>query len=466
MPDNNALPGAAEDRAAGGAADDTADAAANRAANGAASKAADAAAHATPLAAAQAFLPFALPDIGDEEIAAVVNCLRSGWVTTGPKARQFESEFAAYLGGGVDAMAVNSATAGLHLALEALGIGPGDEVIVPTMTFTATAEVVRYLGAQPVLVDVAPGTLNLDADCVERALTPRTRAIIPVHYAGLACDMDRLLPLARAHGLSVVEDAAHAFPTRYKGRLIGTLQSDATVFSFYANKTMTTGEGGMVVTRNPQLAQRVKVMRLHGISQDAFARYTSRAPAWFYEVVAAGFKYNLTDLAAAIGIEQLRKIDQFLARRVQLADAYRTGLARLPLHLPAEPGVADSQGIASADICNHNLGHSSERALDRTLNGTPASTHAWHLYPVRLHTDAAVQRDELIAQLAERGIGTSVHFIPLHRHPYWRDSCRLDAADFPVAEASFASMLTLPLYTRMRDADQQRVIGALHELLT
>ncbi len=399
---------------------------------------------------APAFLPFALPDIGDEEIAAVVNCMRSGWVTTGPKARQFELEFAAYLGGGVDAMAVNSATAGLHLALEALGIGPGDEVIVPTMTFTATAEVVRYLGAQPVLVDVTPGTLNLDPACVERALSERTRAIIPVHYAGLACDMERLLLLARRHGLRVVEDAAHAFPTRYHGQLVGTLDSDVTVFSFYANKTMTTGEGGMVVTRDAQLAKRIRIMRLHGISQDAFARYTSRAPAWFYEVVAAGFKYNLTDLAAAIGIEQLRKIDQFLARRVHLAAAYRTGLAGLPLHLPVEPAPGDSVGTNGGNVAD----------------GSAASTHAWHLYPVRLHTDAPVQRDELIAKLAERGIGTSVHFIPLHRHPYWRDSFQLAPASFPVAEASFASMLTLPLYTRMRDADQERVIATLHELLT
>lgn len=380
------------------------------------------------------FLPFALPDIGDEEIDAVVACLRSGWVTTGAKARQFEHDFADYLGGGVQTMAVNSATAGLHLALEALGIGPGHEVIVPTLTFTATAEVVRYLGAQPVFVDVDPVSLTLDLGAVEAAIGPHTRAIIPVHYAGLACDMDNLLGLAHEYGLKVIEDAAHAFPTRYKGRLVGTLGSDATVFSFYANKTMTTGEGGMVVTRDAQLAARVRVMRLHGISQDAFARYTSRTPAWFYEVVAAGFKYNLTDLAAAIGIEQLRKIDRFLARREQLAAAYVEGLAGLPLRLPAPP--------------------------------QSGSSHAWHLYPVRLLPGAPLGRDDLIALLSERGIGTSVHFIPLHRQPYWRDSCRLSAQAFPVAEAAYASMLTLPLYTKMSGADQERVILALRELLT
>lgn len=383
--------------------------------------------------AAVPFLPFALPDIGEEEIAAVVECLRSGWVTTGPTARRFEAAFRDYLGADVQAISVNSATAGLHLALESLGIGPGDEVIVPTLTFTATAEVVRYLGAQPVLVDVDAVTLNMDPQAVEAAITPRTRAIVPVHYAGMACDMDALLALARRHGLRVVEDAAHAFPTRYRGRLIGTLESDITVFSFYANKTMTTGEGGMVVVRDPELARRIRLMRLHGISQDAFDRYVSKTPAWFYEVVAAGFKYNLTDIAAAIGIEQLKKIDRFLEQRQRLAARYDDALAGLPLILPPRP---------EGD-----------------------STHAWHLYVVRLREDAALRRDELIVRLSELGIGTSVHFIPLHRQPYWRDNCVSAPERFPVAEAAFGAMLTLPLYTRMTDAGQERVIHALHELL-
>ncbi|GAB3422324.1 DegT/DnrJ/EryC1/StrS family aminotransferase [Massilia agilis] len=379
------------------------------------------------------FLPFALPDIGEEEIAAVVACLRSGWVTTGPATKRFEQEFRAYLGADVDTISVNSATAGLHLALEALGIGPGDEVIVPTLTFTATAEVVRYLGATPVFADVDPATLNLSPLAVQAAITGRTRAIVPVHYAGMACEMDALLELARARGIKVVEDAAHAFPTRYRGRLVGTLDSDVTVFSFYANKTMTTGEGGMIVTRDPELARRIRLMRLHGISQDAFNRYVSRTPAWFYEVVAAGFKYNLTDIASAIGIEQLRKIDRFLDRRVRLARRYDEALAGLPLMLPPQP---------SGD-----------------------STHAWHLYVVRLDPQARLSRDALINELSLRGIGTSVHFIPLHRQPYWRDTCALSPAQFPVAEASYQSMLTLPLYTRMTDADQERVIAAMHELL-
>lgn len=379
------------------------------------------------------FLPFALPDIGEEEIRAVETCLRSGWVTTGPMTRRFEQEFAAYLGGQVEAISVNSATAGLHLALESLGIGPGDEVIVPTMTFTATAEVVRYLGARPVFADVDPATLNLCPKAVEAAISGRTRAIVPVHYAGLACDMAALHALAARHGLRVVEDAAHAFPTRYQHQLVGTLASDITVFSFYANKTMTTGEGGMVVTRDPALAARIRCMRLHGISRDAFDRYTSRVPAWHYEVVAAGFKYNLTDIASAIGIEQLRKIDRFQQRRAFLAQRYDQALAGLPLLLPAGPG--------------------------------PGASHAWHLYVVRLRPEAALGRDELIRRLSELGIGTSVHFIPLHRHPYWRDSYGLRPEDFPVADSSFASMLSLPLYTRMSEADQDRVIRALHTLL-
>ncbi|MFC5458993.1 DegT/DnrJ/EryC1/StrS family aminotransferase [Massilia niabensis] len=384
--------------------------------------------------AAPAFLPFALPDIGEEEIAAVVACLRSGWVTTGPATRRFEAAFRDYLGADLQAISVNSATAGLHLALESLGIGPGDEVIVPTLTFTATAEVVRYLGARPVLVDVDAATLNMSPQAVEAAITPRTRAIVPVHYAGMACDMDAILALARRHGLRVVEDAAHAFPTRYRGRLVGTLDSDITVFSFYANKTMTTGEGGMVVVRDPDLARRIRLMRLHGISQDAFDRYVSKTPAWFYEVVAAGFKYNLTDIAAAIGIEQLRKIDRFLERRAALAARYDTALAGLPLVLPPRP---------EGD-----------------------STHAWHLYVVRLSAEAPLQRDELILRLSQLGIGTSVHFIPLHRQPYWRDNCASNPASFPVAEAAFGAMLTLPLYTRMQDADQERVIQALQTLLS
>lgn len=379
------------------------------------------------------FLPFALPDLDEREIHAVTECLRSGWITTGPKAKQFEQAFASYLGAGVEAVAVNSATAGLHLALEALGIGPGDEVIVPTLTFTATAEVIRYLGADAVPVDVDPVTLNISPRAVKAALTARTKAIMPVHYGGLACEMDEIVDMARARGIYVVEDAAHAFPTRYKERLVGTLDSDATVFSFYANKTMTTGEGGMVATRHPDIAARVRIMRIHGISRDVFDRFVAATPSWFYEVVAPGFKYNLTDIAAAMGIEQLRKIDRFLARRRKLARRYFEELADLPLVLPAD--AADG------------------------------GQHAWHLYVVRLTQAAAMTRDALIDRMSAEGIGTSVHYIPLHRHPYWRDRYGLRPEQFPAADAAYQAMLSLPLYTKMTDADQARVIHTLRKLL-
>jgi UDP-4-amino-4-deoxy-L-arabinose-oxoglutarate aminotransferase len=257
------------------------------------------------------FLPFALPDIGEEEIAEVVDALRSGWLTTGPKTGAFEKEFAAFIGGGARALAVNSATAGLHLALEALGVGTGDEVITTPYTFTATAEVIRHLGANPVFVDIDPRTFNIDPEKIEHAITTRTRVILPVHFAGLACEMDSIIAVARKYGLKIVEDAAHALPATYRGRMIGALDTDATVYSFYATKTVTTGEGGMIVTRDEKIAERCRVMRLHGISRDAFDCYTSTKPAWRYEVVAPGFKYNMTDLAAAIGVQQLKKAWSF-----------------------------------------------------------------------------------------------------------------------------------------------------------
>lgn len=379
------------------------------------------------------FLPFALPDIGEEEIAEVVDALRSGWVTTGPKTKQFESDFARFVGGDVEAIAVNSATAGLHLALEAVGVGPGDEVIVPTYTFTATAEVVRYLGAHPVFVDIDPATLNIDPDQLEKVVTPRTKAVVPVHFAGLACDMGRILAIAQRYHLRVVEDAAHALPTEYQGKLIGSLQSDATVFSFYATKTITTGEGGMVVTRSPELAARCRVMRLHGINRDAFDRYVSTKPAWYYEIVAPGFKYNMTDIAAAMGIHQLKKARHFQKRRQEMALRYDVELKDLPLRLPSHAPDGD--------------------------------LHAWHLYVIRLGNGAGIPRDEFIGEMARRGIGCSVHFIPLHLHPYWRDTYELKPNDFPNALAAYEKAVSLPLYTKMSDDDQTRVIEAVKEIL-
>jgi dTDP-4-amino-4,6-dideoxygalactose transaminase len=380
------------------------------------------------------FLPFALPEIGEEEIAEVVDTLRSGWVTTGPKARRFEQDFVAFLGDpSLEAIAVNSATAGLHLALEALGVGPGDEVVTTTHTFTATAEVVRYLGADVVLVDIDPATMNIDPRAVEAAITPRTKAIIPVHYAGLAADMAAILAIAQRHALKVVEDAAHALPTTCGGKLVGTLASDATVFSFYANKTITTGEGGMLVTRDAALAKRARVMRLHGMSRDAFDRFTATVPSWAYEIVAPGFKYNLTDIAAALGLQQLKRLDAFQRRREEIAALYNEAFADLPLVTPPRPAAGDQ--------------------------------HSWHLYVVRLADGAPLARDRFIEKMFEAGIGCSVHYVPLHLHPYWRDRYGLTPAQFPHSQHAYERMLTLPLYTRMSDGDVQRVIAAARGLL-
>lgn len=384
------------------------------------------------------FIPFALPDIGEEEIAEVVDSLRSGWLTTGPKTHRFEKEFAAFLNGqdtgdSVQALAVNSATAGLHLALEAAGVGPGDEVITTPYTFTATAGVVRHLGADPVFVDIDPMTLNMDPRRIERAITSRTKVILPVHIAGLACDMAPILELANRYGLKVIEDAAHALPTTYRGQMIGTLASDATVYSFYATKTITTGEGGMIVTRNAELADRCRTMRLHGINRDAFDRYTSTKPAWHYEVIAPGFKYNLTDLAASIGIQQLRKAWVFQRRRAEMASRYDAELAGLPVASPPHPLAGD--------------------------------VHSWHLYIIRLDEGVRISREEFIQRMSARGIGCSVHFIPLHLHPYWRETYQLQPHHFPLSWRAYERAVSLPLYTRMTDDDQTRVIEAVREVM-
>jgi dTDP-4-amino-4,6-dideoxygalactose transaminase len=333
----------------------------------------------------------------------------------------------------VEAIAVNSATSGLHLALEAIGVGPGDEVITTPYTFTATAEVMRYLGAHPVLVDINPDTFNIDPSKIEAAITPRTKAILPVHFAGLGCDMAAILAIARKHGLKVVEDAAHALPTRIAGALVGQLDSDITVFSFYATKTITTGEGGMVVCKDPAIAKRCKLMRLHGINRDAFDRYTSKTPSWYYEIVAPGFKYNLSDVASAMGIHQLRKANAFQQRRHAMALRYTAELADLPLLTP--PPAADGD------------------------------LHAWHLYVLRLQDDAPLGRDDFIQAMFDRGIGCSVHFIPLHLHPYWRDTYKLQPEDYPQAYRSYRQAVSLPIYTKMTDTDQSRVISAVREIL-
>jgi dTDP-4-amino-4,6-dideoxygalactose transaminase len=379
----------------------------------------------------QGFLPFAMPDIGEAEAESVVETLRSGWLTTGPKVRRLEADFAEYVGC-QHAVAVNSATAALHLALSAVGLKEGDEVLVPTMTFAATAEVVLYFKARPVLVDCRPETLNLDPDQLEKAITAKTKAIMPVHIAGQACDMDRILEIAGNYDLRVIEDAAHALPARYREKMIGTI-GDITCFSFYATKTITTGEGGMAVTENPEWAEHMRIMGLHGISQDAWKRYTAEG-SWYYEILYPGFKYNLTDIAAAIGIEQLKKCTHFWEIRQRYATLYNEGFQEVPAIIT--PYVA------------------------------PEVQHAWHLYVIQLDIERLrIGRNEFIALLKQEGIGTSVHFIPLHLHPYYRDTFGYGPPDFPHASFVFERIVSLPIYPKMTEADVQRVIDTVSRLV-
>jgi dTDP-4-amino-4,6-dideoxygalactose transaminase len=366
-------------------------------------------------------IPFARPAVGDDEIAEVADSLRSGWIALGPKTAEFERRFAAYLGVPA-AAALSSGTAGLHLALLALGIGAGDEVIVPTYTFASTAISAIHVGATPVLVDVEPLALTMDPVAVRRAITPRTKAIVPVHIGGTAAEMTPLLDLAREHGLKVVEDAAHALPTRYGGKLIGTL-GDMTVFSFYATKTLATGDGGMLVARDPDVLAKVRRLSLHGMDADAWRRY-GEGGTWRYDVTVPGYKYNFTDIGASLGLHQLRKLDQHTARRTAIAERYAKRLAGLPgLGLPAP--MRDS-------------------------------THAWHLYLVRFDVSAGapIDRDAAHDRLRQAGIGTSVHFIPLHQFTLFKDVAH---GPFPVADRAFREVLSLPIYPDLSDADVDAV---------
>lgn len=377
------------------------------------------------------FLPFYRPWIDEREISEVVDTLRSGWLTMGPKTIQFEEKFGAYVGA-KHALAVNSCTAGLHLALDVAGIQPGDEVITSPYTFAATANVVLHLKARPVLADVVPDTMLLDPADVARKITPRTRAVIPVHIAGAPCDMDPLLELAARHKLVVVEDAAHSLPTRYKGRMVGSI-GDLSVFSFYAGKNLTTGEGGMVTTESDEYAERLRTRRLHGISRDAWKRYTAEG-SWYYEINYPGYKYNMTDINAALGLQQLQKLPMFHAVRSYYANLYQLGLSDLPeVSLPtAESSIQ----------------------------------HAWHLYVMQLNLERlTIDRDAFVEQLREQNIGTSVHFIPIHLHPFYRDLFGYRPEDFPHALRSYKRAISLPLYPRMSEADVWDVIRAVRSIV-
>jgi dTDP-4-amino-4,6-dideoxygalactose transaminase len=376
------------------------------------------------------FLPFSPPAIGEEEIAAVVDTLRSSWITTGPKTKRFETAFASFLGA-PQALALNSCTAALHTALVTAGIGPGDEVITTPLTFAASVNVIEHVGARPVLVDVEPDTLNIDPRRVAAALTPRTRGLLPVHFAGHPVDLDPLRELAEAHRLTLIEDAAHALPAKYKGRFIGS-GANPVAFSFYATKNLTTAEGGMLAA-DPAFVDRARLVSLHGMSRDGWKRY-DKGGSWFYEVMLPGFKYNMTDIQAAIGLCQLEKLAAFQERRREVVRRYHAAFG-------------------------------AEDALERPVT-RPDVEHAWHLYVLRLRPERLrIGRDQFIEELKRRNIGTSVHFIPIHLHPYYRDRYGYAPERFPVAYDNYRRMLSLPLHPGLSDQDVDDVADAVLDVV-
>jgi dTDP-4-amino-4,6-dideoxygalactose transaminase len=376
-------------------------------------------------------IPFHFASVGEEEAQAAADVVRSGWLTMGPKTIEFEEKFASYVGA-KHAIGVTSCTAALHIALESIGLQQGDEVLVPTTTFTATAEVAVYFKAIPVLVDVDPVTLCIDPEDAQRKITSKTRAIIPVHFAGQPCDMDRIGELAASHNLHVIEDAAHSLPASFRGTPVGAI-SKLTAFSFYATKTITTGEGGMITTHDDELAARMKTMRLHGIGRDTWKRYSSEG-TWYYEVLTAGFKYNLTDIQSAIGIVQLSKCTKMRNLREQIAKQYTDAFSQCA-QLQTPMVLSDRES-------------------------------AWHLYVLRLNLDQLkIGRSEVIEQLKEKGIGTSVHFIPLHMHPFYRNSYHYCDESLPVAMREYYRSFSLPIYPGMSSSQVAYVVEQVLDLV-
>jgi len=378
------------------------------------------------------FLPFHQPSIEDEEIQEVVDTLKSGWITTGPKTKLFEKKFQEYIGC-KHAIAVSSCTAGLHLALVAAGVGQGDEVITTPYTFATTGEVIIQIGAKPVFVDIEEDGFNIDVTKIPEAITPETKAIIPVHFAGEPCDMDEIMKIAQENNLFVIEDAAHAVGAEYKGKKIGNI-GDVTVFSFYATKNLTTGEGGMVTTNNDELAEKIRLLSLHGISKDAWKRYTAEG-SWYYEILYAGYKYNMTDIQASLGIHQLNKLEKFLSIRQKYAQRYSSAFA-------------DVSEIKTPPV-NHHV------------------RHAWHLYVIRLNSASlSIDRKQFIEALKAENIGSSVHFIPLHLHPYYKKKYGYKQGDYPNSEQVYSRVISLPLFPKMADADLEDVIKAVKKVVS
>jgi len=380
------------------------------------------------------FLLFHRPYIAKDEIQEVIDTLKSGWLTTGPKTKQFEKEFASHIGS-KHAITVNSGTAALHLALDAIGLKQGERVILPTMTFAATAEAVIYFKAKPVLVDCQKDTFNIDLDQVEEYLDKnpyKVKAIIPVHIAGQPCEMDRMLEIAKRFNLKVIEDAAHALSAKYKERVIGRI-GDIAAFSFYVTKSITTGEGGMVTTDDDEYAEMIRKMSLHGISKDAWKRYTSEG-SWYYEILRPGYKYNMTDIASAIGIHQLRKCDWFYEKRKEIAQMYTRAFKEM--EEIQEPVVK------------------------------PYIQHAWHLYIIQLNLEKlTIDRARFIQEMKNRNIGTSVHFIPLHMHPYYRKMYGYKPEDFSGAKYVYERIVSLPIYPKMKKEDIEDVVWAVKDIV-
>jgi dTDP-4-amino-4,6-dideoxygalactose transaminase len=378
------------------------------------------------------FLPFSIPTIGEEEINEVVDSLKSGWITTGPKVKKFEDAFKAYTGAKY-AVPLSSATAGLHLALLALKLQPGDEVITTPMTFAATVSMIVQAGGTPILADIEPGTLNIDIEQIRKRITPRTRGIVPVHFAGQPCDMDQIFALAREHKLFVVEDAAHAIGTEYKGSRIGSLDS-ISVFSFHPIKNITTGEGGMVATSDEQLAEEISLMKFHGMNREAWKRYqASGTPN--YDIVMPGFKYNMMDLQAALGVHQLAKLDRFIETRTELASYYNEAFQ-------------DVEEVVTPKAVPY------------------PHRHAWHLYtPLIKIEKLSIDRDAFMSQLKGENIGTGLHFKAIHHHPYYRDALGIAAGELPNADYASDRILSLPLFPLMSQDDARDVVQAVKDVI-
>ncbi len=376
------------------------------------------------------FLSFSPPLIGQEEIKQVVKTLKSGWLTTGPKAKKFERNFAKFVDAKY-AVATNSCTAALHLCLKIIGVKSGDEVIVPTMTFAATAEVVEHLNARPVLVDIRPDTLIIDPKQIEKAITKKTKAIIPVHHGGQAGEIDKILKIAKKYKLKVVWDAAHALPTKYKGKIIGSFP-DLTCFSFYVNKTLAAGQGGIITTNNKKWAEQARLLSFHGINTNPWKRST--VGSWYYEIITPGFECNLTDIAASLGLVQLKRVNSFLQKRRRIAQAYNQAFKNL-------------------------------KEIDIPVIGKNTKP-CWHLYVIQLNLNKLkINRNQFIQELKKRNIGFSVHFIPLHLHPYYREKYGYKANDFPHAYAAYKRIISLPIYPKMTQKDIRDVVWAVKDIV-